>query len=411
MNSSDNDKISMLIVARDLYPPFRVDMTILFSKYLKNYLKIDWLMRNEKSEPSLRAYTDDETYYVIGRDGIRGKIDAVVQNVNALWRITRKDYDIVQCRDTFLIASLYAVVARFCGVPFVYWMSYPMEEGYLHRSRQAFADKLYMKAIIRWLIGKAGTLSLYRVALPLARHVFVQSDQMKNDVSAEGVAAAKISAVPMGVDIQAFSNGHFSSVIEPCFPGMNVILYLGTLDIARRLDIPASGVAKVLRVRKDTIFVLIGRSSQAEKDFVSKELKDISERIFFLDQMPLAEALGYVRRADVCLAPYPVSPKMLASATPTKLVEYLAMGRRVVANHHPDQSHVISGAGLGILTEYSPEGFYTAISQSLDLGEPSAEDVERAVEWLRTNRDYAMLSDTVAAQYSAIIEPPGSKQP
>ncbi len=400
--SNNSGKPSILIVARDSYPPFRVDVTILFSKYLKKHLKIDWLMRHEASKPGTKASDGEEAYYIIGRNGIRGKFDAVVQHLKAVFRIFRKDYAIVQCRDTILVASLYSIASRLSGVPFVYWMSYPMEEGYLDIARRALAEGRYVKALTRWIIGMSGRLSLYRIALPLARHIFVQSDQMKRDLLAEGVGADKITPVPMGVDTLCFSPAECEPATEAFYAGREAILYLGSLDFARQMNIPAAGVAKALKSRPDAIFVVIGRASQAERDLVAREFDDLPSRIFFLEQMPLLKALSHVRRADICLAPYPDSKKMLASATPTKLVEYLAMGRRVVANQHPDQSAVIAGAGLGLISEFTADGFSRSILHALDLGEPTTHEMDRAHEWVRKNRDYSALSEKVAAIYASI---------
>lgn len=410
MNNKSSGKTPILIVARDMYPPFRVDVTILFSKYLKKYLKIDWLMRHDASKPGTKVSDGDETYYIIGRNGIRGKLDAVIQHLKAVYRIFRKDYAIVQCRDTFLLASLYSIASRLSGVPFVYWMSYPMEEGYLLRAGTAFAKRRYAGALVRWIIGTVGRLSLYYIALPIAHHIFVQSDQMKNDLLAEGLRADKITPVPMGVDTDSFSPAQCEPAADAFYAGREAILYLGSLDLARQMNIPAAGVAKALKSRPNAIFVMIGRASQPERDLVAEEFGDLSSRIFFLEQMPLLQALSHVRRAGVCLAPYPASKKMLASATPTKLVEYLAMGRRVVANRHPDQSAVIAGAGLGLLSDFTIDGFSQSILQALDLGEPTALEMTRAREWIRENRDYFTLSEKIAPIYAKTANSNGVKK-
>ncbi len=41
------------------------------------------------------------------------------------------------------------------------------------------------------------------------------------------------------------------------------------------------------------------------------------------------------------------SPEILRAASPTKLVEYMAMGKAVVANDHPEQKRVIEESGAG----------------------------------------------------------------
>lgn len=397
MNDNSNVKTPILIVARDMYPPFRVDVTILFSKYLKKYLKIDWLMRHEASKPGTKVSDGDETYYIIGRNGIRGKLDAVGQHLKAVYRIFRKDYAIVQCRDTFLAASLYSIASRLSGVPFVYWMSYPMEEGYLLRARTAFAEKRYAGALVRWIIGTLGRLSLYYIALPIAHHIFVQSDQMKSDLLAEGVRGDKITPVPMGVDTELFTLEKIEASADPRYTGKRVIFYSGTIDPIRSMEVPLAAVVRYMSLHEDVIMCIAGKSSDEEKRKVriQFESKDLGQDILFLEHMPLRALLAQVKRADICLASYPTNLKALRSATPTKLLEYLAMGRRVVANHHPDQTLVVDGTKLGVLAPFSEDGFYQALEIALQMGAPSEKEVARAQTWIVNNRSYSALSERV----------------
>ncbi len=387
----------MLIVARDFYPPFRVDVTVLFSKYLKKFLKIDWLLRNEFSEPGLEARRDDETYYVIGRNGFRGKLDSLKQNAKALYRIWRKDYAIVQCRDTFLLASLYSFVSRLSGVPFVYWMSYPMEEGYLERAKTSFADKQYIKGLVRWAIGKAGQVSLYRIALPLAHHVFVQSDQMKIDVAAEGIAGSKITPVPMGIDTDLFMSDRIDAAADPLYTGRRVVFYSGTIDPARQMNVPLAAVARFMRLHEDVIMCIAGKSSEEERRAVRVPFEDnrVGKRLIFLDHMPLETLISHVKRADVCLASYPANLKLLRSATPTKLLEYLAAGQRVLANYHPDQTAVVNATRLGVLSEFTEDGFLDALTTALQMPAPTDIEIAESQSWIVKNRSYSILSERV----------------
>ncbi len=396
-----HSKKTILIVARDSYPPFRVDVTQLFSHYLAEYLKINWLMVRDGRGPGGIIHQSDEIFYVIGKGGLLGFGSFIVQHSKALLKIFRKRYDIVQCRDTIILALFYSLAARIVNKPFVYWMSYPMDQGFKFNSALDFGQKRYFAALVRWLFGACGYLSLYWIALPLAKHVFVQSDEMKLDVVCSGIAASKITAVPMGIDLTQFSSNQISSAVDTRYDGHRVILYLGTLDAVRRMDVVGAGVSDYLEQDPMAIFVVIGKHTVQERANLTEFFKEpgILDRLIFIDQLPLNEALGHVKRADVCIASCPADMKLLRVGTPTKLVEYLAMGARVVANHHPDQDEVARNCRSCVMCQFTQQGFKEAIAEAVKLGRLSDEERSTATTWIEMKRSYSTLSESISSIY------------
>jgi glycosyltransferase involved in cell wall biosynthesis len=128
----------------------------------------------------------------------------------------------------------------------------------------------------------------------------------------------------------------------------------------------------------------------------------VADRLIFTGHLPLARALSYVRRADVCLSPCPAHP-LLVVGTPTKLVEYLAMGRPVVANDHPDQREVLEASGAGVITDLSPEGFAEAIAILLSDKAAANSMAVRGPPWVAAHRSYAIHAELVGSIYSKLI--------
>lgn len=395
----------LLIVARDRYPPYRVDVTVLFSKYLSRHLRIEWLMRRDKRGGGAVERRGDEIFHVVAHGGVAGALDAVVRHASALLRVLRGHYDIVQCRDAIILSAAYALAARLAGVSFIYWMSFPIDESYVRNAREIARSGRFAQALPRFAIGWAGTFLLYRFTLKLARHVFAQSERMKEALAARGTAPHKVTAVPMGVDTAEFDAARVPPSDHPFYEGRRLILYVGTLSFERHMHVPLGGAIDVMAERPDTVVAVIGEATDEERAPIRRmfECAGLSDRLLLLDHMPLSEVLRHVRRADVCLSPVPATP-LLAVGTATKLTEYLALGRRVVANRHPDQELVIAGAGMGILVEFVPEAFKAGILRALDLGEPSPSEVARALHWVRQNRDYSHLSAKAADAYKRTIK-------
>ena len=86
-----------------------------------------------------------------------------------------------------------------------------------------------------------------------------------------------------------------------------------------------------------------------------RERLGIADRVVFTGALPRDEAFAYVRAADVCLSPIYPSP-MLDVASPTKLVEYMALAKPVIANEHPEQTQVLDASGGGLHVPWDESG-------------------------------------------------------
>lgn len=395
----------LLIVARDAFPPFRVDVVDLFSYYLSKKIDITWLMQSGAQSPLKPPPPNGSEFFRVygrGSNPFGSVCKALHAHFITLLEILRGRYEIVQCRDVLMTAPLYAIAAKVRGKKFCYWMSYPMSEGYILSGYISFSSKRYLNGIFRLFYGIAMKVILYHFVYRLADVVFVQSDTMKSDVVGYGISDDRVVSVPMGINDQRY--GDREDLTPHRYPTRPTILYVGTLDEARRMEVPAAGVAMYLLDNPTAVFMLIGKSSQHEKDRVltAAHKFGVADRFIFLNHMPLTDLFAYIKGADVCLAPYPSEPALLASASPTKLVEYIYLGGQVVANRHPDQKFVIEMSGAGILTDFEPESFRNGIQKAVE--HPDSPDIRRiASQWIRANRSYLVLSDRVAAVYANLL--------
>jgi glycosyltransferase involved in cell wall biosynthesis len=118
--------------------------------------------------------------------------------------------------------------------------------------------------------------------------------------------------------------------------------------------------------------------------------------------LPMRDAQDYVLRSAVCVSPFYPTP-ILQSTSPTKLVEYMALGRPVVANTHPEQSAVLEESRAGLCVEWSPEAFAAAFVAL--FAEPAAADEmgRRGREYVRSRRTYSAIAEKVAQDYARIL--------
>jgi glycosyltransferase involved in cell wall biosynthesis len=287
-------------------------------------------------------------------------------------------------------------------VRFLYWLSYPFPESYLIRAQDSTARYPFLYRIR----GRFSHLVLYRVLLPAAEHIFVQSEQMRRDVAAKGIAESKITAVPMGIRVASFAipeslDRQVIPQSERCF------LYLGTLTRVRRLAFIIRVLALVTKELPDVKLYLVGSGDDPrdEQELIDEAARlNVSSSLVLVGRLPHAQALRYVLEADVCVSPFFPTP-ILNSTSPTKLVEYMAMGRAVVANDHPEQRLVIEESGAGYCVAWNEDAFSRAIVRLL-----SAPDLARAMgargrSWVMQHRAYGAIADLVECQLLSVAHP------
>ena len=86
---------------------------------------------------------------------------------------------------------------------------------------------------------------------------------------------------------------------------------------------------------------------------------------------------------------------MLNPASPTKLVEYMALGKAVVANTHPEQRLLIEQSGCGYCVPWEESAFAEAILTLLAQPELARAMGERGRRYALEHRAYGRIADVV----------------
>ena len=409
----DEKKLRLLIISADKFPPFRVDVSILFGEEIvKKGHKIDWILQSaDNCSKSYVTKWKNCTVYVGKTDNgvslfskFRKYIYAMVHDFKIFSLMKQNRYDIIQVKDKFFAALLAIIASKIYKVPFVYWLSFPFPEARIY----SFKVKTARYPYISLFMGLINKFLLYKIILPHANHIFVQSEQMKKDIARHGIPLDKMTSVPMGVSLKDIPYNVRSSKNKKIIKPSNEkwIVYLGTLNRTRRIDFLIRVLYKVLKKIPEARLILVGKGGNPEdEEFLKKEAKrlDILKYIIFTGFLPMKEAWEYIREADVCVSPYYPIP-ILLSTSPTKLVEYMAMGKPVVANDHPEQRLVIEQSGGGICVPYDENAFAEAIIQLLNDPEKAKEMGYRGRQYVEKYRCYSKISEIVENKYFQILE-------
>src|SRR5919205_244741 len=197
----------------------------------------------------------------------------------------------------------------------------------------------------------------------------------------------KVHVFPYGVNLKAFplqapcGDGQARPAAEsfvwakPSGNGHKVIGYVGGLH--RHVGVEM--LVEMSRARPGWSWVFVGQTEVP--------LRGLAElpNVYLLGQRPHEDLARYIRSFDVCIVPYERSA-YTETVVPSKINEYLAMGKPVVSTDLPPVRDFNDTHDVLITARDSPEPFLSAIERALTLGEDAAlverrRAVARQGEW------------------------------
>ncbi len=405
MNSRD---LRYLFILREPFPPFRPDTVILFADELRNRgHQIDWIFQSKETvAKSYETSWQGGAAWVVASNRGGGLLAKLHKHLLGLWmdlgiitRTRKKRYDFIQVRDRFFGALTGLLAARLSRTRFFFWLSFPFPEMYLYRIESGESPF----PVLDWLRGVFLKFVLYKIIMPAADFVFVQSDQMKADVVANGVDPSKLMAVPMGISLKRLDAWSADDDLSHA-DGEAVVLYLGTLIRDRKLEFLVRVHKKVMeRVAGAKLYFVGGGQCDEDEERLRDEARKlgISDAVVFTGFLPFDKAWQYVHRATVCVSPFYPTP-ILNSTSPTKLVEYMAFSKPVVANDHPDQCKVISESGAGYCVAWDESQFADAIVKIISDPAAAGKMGRRGKEYVEKHRSYRAIAESLDHVYRAL---------
>ncbi|PJC96751.1 hypothetical protein GQ37_020875 [Janthinobacterium sp. BJB1] len=382
-------------------PTFRVDVAALFGKYLPQHGVIcDIVGRAGKGELVDGAYrTQARPAEYSCR--LRQEWAFFKLCLGRVLAASKEQCDLIQVRDMVSIGLLTMLVARCKGIRFTYWVSFLMSEGRIARARSAIAaggGKRYYLVLLKGLVER---FLLYKVVLKRADHVFVQSEAMKQLMVERGIAIDKITAVPMGVDVEVLHAAAIAPRRLAGWEGVPVLAYLGTLDSSRELTMLLDALL-LLRTHQPAARLLFIGDSPTASDvpalIAHAARLGIADAVHVTGWLPSLQALALLCGADVALS-YVPRGALFDYSSPTKLLEYLALGMPCVGNDSPDQENVLRASGAGRLSASTAEAMAEQIGIILaDL--PAARLLAATgPAFIDEQRSYRVLARRLASVY------------
>jgi glycosyltransferase involved in cell wall biosynthesis len=223
-------------------------------------------------------------------------------------------------------------------------------------------------------------------------------------ISQRGIPAEKMTPVPMGVDLEAAQQKP-KPTDNPLLSGKRVLVYLGTLDRVRQIEILFTMLAIIRQQVPNVLLVLAGDTEDAtHREWLKQEAQKLGvmQHILWTGWLPMQEAWRYVAAAEIGLSPLPRG-YLLDMSSPTKAVEYMALGLPVLMNDNPDQMQVVQESGAGICVALSPELFAKSSVMLLNNPEKRAEMAMLGKVYVAEKRGYESIANMVAKKYEQLL--------
>ncbi|MBD8531262.1 MULTISPECIES: glycosyltransferase [unclassified Massilia] len=400
---------SIAFIVRDPLPPLRADVATLFGAEMPRHGVFTELV-GQGGEAGGKPW-DGGGMHVVGSLKNRfASLLAPLWDALGLLRAWRRERpDCIQVRDKVASALLGLLAARLLRIPFVYWMSFPIVEGFEARRAAMAGQRRWAAWLGHALRAALARPVVYRLVLPRADHVFVQSDAMRDWLAGRGIAFERMTPVPMGVDAAVFDRAAITPSRDPRLAGRRVVLYLGRVAQSRRSDFLLDVIACLRTQLPEALLVIAGEAPSTDEMIWMRTAiatRGLSHHVLLTGWLQQADALGYAVRAEVGLSPIPRGT-LFDVSSPTKLVEYLALGIPGVANDIPDQQRVIEESGAGLCVPMQAEAFAAATLRLLREPALAAQCAARGPPWVAAHRTYGILAQGVAHAYQRILAPCG----
>ena len=213
-------------------------------------------------------------------------------------------------------------------------------------------------------VGSLGLLDRYeRLNLRAAARIFVVSEVERRNLEARGVAAEKIVLNPNAVDVDLFRPGVGGAAVRRDLGIQETDLLAGFVGTFG----PWHGVvqlAEAIKLIPENVrlrFVFVGSGSLRERAEEILKSEIATRRVIFTGAVEHERVPALLDACDILVAPHvPLADGSDFFGSPTKIFEYMAMGKAIVASRLGQIGEVLSDEETALLVEPGNIGQLTA---------------------------------------------------
>ena len=233
----------------------------------------------------------------------------------------------------------------------------------------------------RFLLQPIPMVSIFNIANQYEHNIgYLQSDLCEHLKNKFRFSSEALQSTEVCKDTLSFEDPVNPESIQPAddriLEGKRILAYLGTLERFRKIEILFQMLAQIRLQIPNIMLILVGDIEDADhRDWLKQEAErmGVADHVLWTGWLSSSKAWSYVRAAELGLSPIPRG-YLLDMGSPTKTVEYMALGLPVVANDNPDQVQVIEESGAGICVPLQVDSFAQAVIGLLNSPNDHATD-------------------------------------
>jgi len=239
-----------------------------------------------------------------------------------------------------------------------------------------------------------------------ADHIIVVSQVLKDMLVSRGVSAQKILVNPNGVDTELFNASKHEKKAKELRNTLDitnkfVFGFIGSFSYWHGIETISAMIPKVVKQNAHAHFLLIGSGPLFEQCKNEIQKAGASHAVTFMGCIPYERAPEYLALCDAFLCPsQPNADGTPFFGSPTKLFEYMSMGKPIIASR-VDQLQDIIDPSFGILVDHDNVENFVFAAQKLiaydmhdrkDMGRVARETAVHNFSWQKHTKNIRLFA-------------------
>jgi glycosyltransferase involved in cell wall biosynthesis len=398
--------LNILLLPGEYYPPKRAEVTDLFAKEMpiRGHKIFCVLQSKEKSSKPRIIHGEQVEYYIFPSKGSDTQLRRILNRGYALQEfnickrvIETNKIDIIHVRDEVVQAIMGIYFDKKYDIPF----SFQLTSYFLGFTNEEIKLRKSAKSIFRYIRGILYE-KIYNHIIKRAKLFLPISEKMAEYYQIDGMKK-KIFPLPMCISSDFLNYENKNRTIND-HNNKKIMIYIGQIERLRKLEFLIDVLRKIVSNKgyDDLELLLIGPSF--ERDLIpdlkmyAKNL-DVQHSVKFIGEVPRDRIPEYISQSKIGLSALPPIDAYKVS-TPTKTIEYLALGIPTVGNKEVyDQKEILEKSGGGFAVNYDEEEFANAIMWLLDHPEEAKKMGRKGKKWIKENRTYREIAAKLERRY------------
>lgn len=254
---------------------------------------------------------------------------------------------------------------------------------------------------------------LSRITYLLEKKIYHEVDlilticpELSKYVVSMGANSNRVKVLPLGVDMNEYKPDADNVELRRKW-GLSktdkVIMFVGTLPRFSGLDRYLHQFRMIVRAVPEAKLVIVGDGIQRQE--LAKIVLELglSKNVVFTGLQPYETMPQYINMSDICVNTFGVNGAT-TSIFPTKMIQYLACGKPVIAYPLLGIKSMIDGEEQGVVYAKDPDWMTNKTVQVLKSEKYRERLSDNAVDYVKARHDYDRIMEQVEREIEKLIE-------